>query len=174
MSSASRPFLLLIFLISFLSACKKNSNDGQPLSIVGTWTLQEQHAVMYVNGALKVDTIFTSSSVDSGSLQFNGDGSFSSSTIYVNTLQNHDPGSSGNVQGTYSVSGYGFNISPGIAGWFNYVPTTSPAPTLSSSLSEVTSLTASSLKVHLEDTFSYITNNNSTTVRTISDFTFIK
>lgn len=168
---------LLLFcalLICFLFSCKKNNTAQQPVSILGKWNLKSQHAVFYIDGLLKVDTIFYASQVDFGFLQFNQNGTFSSTTVYVNTLQNHDPGSSGNSQGTYVVSGNGFSISPGIAGWFNYVASTSPAPTLVSNFSEVKSLTSSTLDVHIESAFSYITNAKTTTIRCINDFSYTK
>ena len=146
----SKP-AIFIFLLCACVACKKNSNDGGQISILGKWNLQKVTMAQYVNGQLlpKATLLPVTSSI-----QFNADNTFTD--IY------YSAGVADTTQGQYSFSGkaivfsnYQSKYSGGIFG----VIRPSPLPLFSAaggttdglSISiQITDLSASNLIVHTE------------------------
>ena len=96
------PFLVLT-LIVFIYACGGKPAKSQQAMIVGRWTLQKQDIAIYVNDLKQSETATSTSNKTVASIQFNGDGSFSSAEVF-----NSDGIGSTNLQsqvGTASTSG---------------------------------------------------------------------
>jgi hypothetical protein len=96
-----------------------------------------------------IDTVYNASAKTSGTVQFNTNGTFSSSSLL--TPQGDSPYNvpSASNSGTYSYSPGVFTIVPGLSGWFAYNAGSGSELTDDSSSAQVTTLTASNLDIHI-------------------------
>jgi hypothetical protein len=177
-----KAYLLLIpaFLLLFY-ACNRNGNatpaNFNQSILVGSWTLQKEHYVRNINGAVQVDTTETASAYATAKAQFNADGSFASSAY---TGQNTLNLASTNIiaadttKGQYAFSGSTFTISPSLAGFIMFAPIgitgTPPVITPVSNTEQITTLTSSNFTLHADVVVSYATASAVKTYEYVTDY----
>lgn len=173
----SKLFLFpLIFSICVLFSCHKEGNTLQTL-IVGKWTLQQQHAVLYIDNVKVIDTVYNASSYAYADVQFNSNGTFSTSSRYLPTALSQNLGTVPNTMngnGTFSISGNVLTMKPGVAGWFTYPIGTSSLPTNSSFTLQENQLTSSKLSLHTTSSFTFTNSGGSHTYNEADDYYYTK
>ncbi|MBS1525195.1 MAG: hypothetical protein JST19_06075 [Bacteroidetes bacterium] len=179
-----------VFAACGFMACKSSGNylpvpnNAQNL-IVGRWTLQKQEFVQYADGVEKVDTVLNATQFSLASIQFNNDGTFSSSSMYASGNSGNLSGgvinASDDSHGTYAFAGSVFSISAPIAGFSmggnslvfgsgGSVPVITP---VSNSI-KIVQLTSSKLNLHAEYVYTYTAGSVSQTYKTENDYYYTK
>ncbi|MGZ3813259.1 MAG: hypothetical protein ACXVJN_16040 [Mucilaginibacter sp.] len=183
----SACFLFVLFLLfCSLSACQKNGSgvnpNSQPGLLLGKWSLQQQKSVIYLNGVKQTDTTYLASSLNYGHLQFNSNGTFTSSSYAFSTAAGGNLGSGvvnavsqDSTHGTYSLVSSNLNMTTAIAGFGIYVYgyssiAVAPVGLLTPEVSQVTLLTSSNLTIHKE--YTYMLSSN--TYKDVLDYYYSK
>jgi len=177
-----KAYLLLIpaFLLFFYACSRKGNttpaNFNQSM-LVGSWTLQKEHYVQNINGAVQLDTTETASAYTAGKAQFNADGSFVSSAYTgPNTLNlaSNNVVAVDTTKGLYAFSGAVFTISPSLAGFIMLPPVgvTGPPPVITpvSNTEQITTLTHSNFTLHADVVVSYSTASVVKTYEYVTDY----
>jgi hypothetical protein len=174
-----KPICVLFILACAvcLSACSPNKSSNPQNPILGKWTLKQQHVIVTVDGATQLDTTLIAQGATYGTVQFNADGSYSSSAGYDpgnTSIFNKVPATSQSSVGTYSYSASNFSVMPGLSGWYSYGTGSSSTPTTSGRIVQVTSLSSSALNVHTSITIGVTTGTGAHTITQASDFYYTK
>lgn len=150
--------LVLVAYVACFFSCGAQKSDPQS-PIVGKWSLQQEHVVVYLDNVNTIDTVLIANGPTQASVQFNGNGNYTSSSFYSagTNLYSKIPPSSANVTGTYTYSASAFTVKPGLAGWFGVVTGSSTPPTMDSATIKIISLNSSGLDIATTETFG-ITN----------------
>ena len=168
-------YILVLFTYAgCLSSCG-GKNTISPNVIVGKWNLETEHAVLSLDSARIIDTVYTASAKTYGSAQFNADGTFSSSSVLTpagNSLTGVP--STASTNGTYSYSANIFTISPGLAGWLSFAVGSSSGPVNESYSVQITSLTNSNLDIHGTSTFGITNANGPHTFSEVIDYYYAR
>ena len=167
-----------------ISACQ-NGGGVNPIPkaglIVGKWNLQQEKFMQYIDGIKKVDTSYTTSSLNISKAQFNSDGTYNcaSHSISGNGSSSLAGGtivvaSQDSTYGTYTLNGSALNLSSTLAGFSNAAffgsitaSTISTTNVFVSRSFQVSELTSSKLTVHLE--LMYTNTNTSAVTQTFKD-----
>lgn len=184
-------FLVFVSLLFVFLSCQKGSsnvNTNSP-SIVGTWNLQQENVVQFVNGVQTKDTTLSASSNSIAAAKFNSDNSFKSVSLLYSTNVINTAGGGGqivaeqdSVSGTYTVSGTSLTLSSVLAGlissngsYFNSTTiSTLPTFALISNSSQINMLTTSNLNIHTEIVYSETVNAITTSYKNEYDYFYTK
>ncbi len=189
-----RIYLLsALFLLSggFFSCKKGSEGDYIPPTyaklIVGKWVLQTEHSVQYVNSVKQLDTVYNASQNSYVSMQFNSNGTFTTSGAYYSVVQ---PGSLSSAapsvvnftgSGAYSFAGTTLNMTGNVPGFANgttayglSTTTSVPVITLISNSVQINELTAANLALHVETVYTYTANNTSQTYKLVNDLSYTR
>jgi hypothetical protein len=160
-------------------------NSSQKAMLVGTWRLQQEHLVQYVDAAKTADTIVNTSVNNTSKTQFNADDTFISTALY----QSGNTGSLSaglsvavdTAKGTYSFAGTVFDTSVPIAGFaaasgVSFFGTTGEVPTIKiiSHTVVINKLTMANLNIHAEYDLSYTTSSGSQVHKTVGDYYYTR
>jgi len=174
------PFAYSRVCVVFYACSRKGNaipgNFNQSM-LIGSWTLQKEHFVQNINGALQLDTTETVSAYTAGKVQFNADGSFVSSAYTgqndLNLASTNFVGVD-NAKGHYAFPGTVFTISPSLAGFIMLAPvaTTGPPPVITpvSNTEQITTLTRSNFTLHTDVVVSYATASAVMTYENVTDY----
>jgi len=186
-------FIAGLLLCGF-SACKKGGS-GNSISpnaaklILGKWNLQQQKSVIYVNGAVKIDTTYLTSFTNVSRAQFNKDNTFNSVGLWTTVitdgnLNNGNSASMGmdSTSGTYSIVNSSLNINVGLAGFSNMVGFYDAATSVGtvslvnvvSRSSQIMVLTSSKFNLHYELVYNTILNNVTTNYKEEQDYYYTR
>ena len=116
--------LTLALIVTCLFSCKKddkgNASPSRQSLIVGTWELQQQHYLMYVDGVKQKDTTYFASQNLEAEIEFTSTNTFTSasalSTGVNGGLSGGATAANSSTSGTYSFTGTAFSMSAPIAG----------------------------------------------------------
>ena len=173
-----KHFLLLGICTGFLCACHEKNNTPTPVGpIVGTWTLQQQHVFMYQDTTTLADTTLSATATAYGTAQFNADGTFKSSSVYLagnGSSLSSPPPVEQKTTGKYNYSNNVFTISPGLAGWYTFVIGTTGALTNVSFTINITQLTASRLTMHTDNKFTATTATGTHNFELVLEYDYSK
>jgi hypothetical protein len=186
-------FIAVLLLCGF-SACQKGGG-GNSISpnaaklILGKWNLQQQKSVIYVNGAVQIDTTYLTSFTNISRAQFNKDNTFNSVGLWTTGITDGNLGN-GNIpsagmdstSGTYHIVNSSLNTNVAIAGFSNMkgfydaatsVGTISPVNVVSRS-SQIMVLTSSKFNLHYELVYNTIINNVTTNYKEEEDYYYTR
>ena len=186
-------FIAGLLLCGF-SACKKGGS-GNSISpnaaklILGKWNLQQQKSVIYVNGALQIDTTYLASFTNVSRAQFNKDNTFNTVGLWTTVITNGNLNSGNSAvmgmdstSGTYSIASSRLNINVAIAGFSNMVgfyDAASSVGTVSlvnvvSRSSQIMMLTSSKFNLHYELVYNTNVNNITTNYKEEQDYYYTR
>jgi hypothetical protein len=163
---------LFVFALLFFFSCKPDKNSVTPLlgsqkMIVGTWTMQQEEYAQYIDGVKQIDT--TVNATDNNYTAPN-----------VGGLNNGLLTAADSTSGTFGLTGSAITLSEPIAGLTTSTTvigvnaSAPPVITPVSHLASVSLLTAESLKIHTEYTYTYTVNNTSQTYKMVDDYFYTK
>jgi len=182
-------FYLFVFVSVLFFSCKPDKNSVAPLQasqkmIVGTWTLQQERYSQYVDGQKQVDTTLNATEYNRAYVKFNGNGTFSSASIYASpnfgSLSGGLTSTADSTSGTFTFTGSTFSLSEPIAGLATGSTltainvTTAPVIKPVSHSVSIIQLTSQSLKVHTEYIYTYTVNNLSQTYKMDDDYYYTR
>jgi len=184
--------LVLCASIIALSGCQKGNIVGARYNasnlILGKWSLQKQKTVIYVNGAIQLDTICVTSFTNVSHASFNKDNTFNSVGLWSGmTVANTNLGGNNTVvagmdstAGTYTIVNSNLNITAPLAGLRNmvgfYNAASSSAAVSQASInvisrsSQITLLTSSQFNLHYELVYNVIINDASSSFKEEEDY----
>jgi hypothetical protein len=180
---------LFVFALLFFFSCKPDKNSVTPLlgsqkMIVGTWTMQQEEYAQYIDGVKQIDTTVNATDNNRAYVKFNSNGTFSSAGLYtapnVGGLNNGLLTAADSTSGTFGLTGSAITLSEPIAGLTTSTTvigvnaSAPPVITPVSHLASVSLLTAESLKIHTEYTYTYTVNNTSQTYKMVDDYFYTK
>jgi hypothetical protein len=173
-----KHFLLFAICMGCLYSCATKNNTPTPVSpIVGTWSLKQQHVQMYQDTTTLTDTTLSAATTAYGTAQFNADGTYSTSGVYLagnGSSLSSPPPSDQKSSGKYNYSDNIFTVSAGLAGWYTYAfGTTGPISNIVFSI-HITQLTSTKLTVHMEDKFVATTVTGTHTFDEVLDYYYSK
>lgn len=157
--------LFFLFTIFFFSCSNSKKSDPQPsnatATIIGSWTLQKQHVILYDNNVLQGDTVINSSQTTTATVKFGNDGTYKSLSSYYYTNANGSlSGPFGmNLSGAYTYSDLSFDDVPVLAGWYGFY-LVSPAPIGDTLQAKVTLLTSTALHIHYNVVGNHVSDGN--------------
>jgi len=174
-----------VFASLCLCSCKADKKGVAPLAgsqelIAGTWILQQEHQVQYVDGQQGADTTLNATANNRAYVLFNSNGTFRSAGAYVALTPGGPVNATDSTSGAFSITGISLSLSEPIAGLAaGGAPTAlnvSSAPVItpvshSAALSELSSAT---LQIHTEYIYTYTVNNVSQTYTIDDDYTYAR
>ena len=194
MKHMNRIYFLSILILAtvFLNSCGKGgktmglTQSSQSL-IVGKWTLQQEKYVQYIDGVKKQDTVINASQNNLALVQFNKDGTFTSTSSYLSgvatgSLNSGVSNASASTSGTYSFAGTVFSMSSYVTGlasgnssFYGFTTATSiPVYSAVSSAMQINELTANRLNLHIEVIYTLTINSVPQTYKTVGDYFYTR
>ncbi|HVV55695.1 MAG TPA: hypothetical protein VHC47_10240 [Mucilaginibacter sp.] len=173
-------------------ACRKDGKytpipKGAQALLVGKWTLQSEQVIQYIDGVQTIDTNYSASPNSYAAIQFNQNGTFSSTSFYMMTggaeggLSQNNVVSVDTTRGTFAVAGSSFNLSAPISGFSTglnlYGITFTPiAPVITpvSNAITINQLTTSKLTLHTDYVYTSTVNNVSKTYKVEDDYYYVR
>lgn len=157
-------------------------NKTTNIGLIGTWSLQQQKIVSYVDGVKKTDTSVTASSSNFGNLKFNSNSTYLSSSFWASSGAGSGPAVAvDTARGTYSYVAGNLSISNSVAGLSNGISSglifgsgSVGIITLISRTVSISDVTASGFTLHMDQTVSLPITGGTQIIRSVSDYYYKK
>lgn len=187
-----RFILTSLIIAGCFWACRKDGKytpvpKGAQSLLVGKWTLQTEQVVQYIDGVKTIDTIYDTSPNSYAAIQFNQNGTFSSTSFYMivggteGGLNQNNVVSVDTTKGTFAIAGTSFSLSAPISGFNADVnlysitfTTTAPVITPVSNSITINQLSSSKLTLHTDYVYTLTVSNVSKTYKVEDDYYYTR
>jgi len=177
--------LCLALIVYSLPGCHKNNNTGPSAQtlIVGSWNLQQEHLVQYIDAVKKTDTTYLAATNSKALLKFDATGNYTSASAFYTVSASGPVAASITQDGIYKFTGEDFSLSEGVTGFGHvigfYQSTTVtsaevPVVTAVSHAAQIKHITTSALDLHTEVIFTVTVNGVLKNYKVEEDYSYTR
>jgi hypothetical protein len=178
--------LFLALIICGILGCSKGNNNVSPNAqrlIIGTWSLQQEHIVQYIDAVKEIDTTYLTASNNKAQIKFNNDGSYASVSSFYSVSPLGPVAASATAGGTYKFTGQDFSLSEGVSGFGHVIgfyqsttATSAEVPVVApvSHSAQIKHITKSVLDLHTEVIYNVTVNGVLENYKVEEDYSYTK